>query len=85
MREQIATWEGRKGALLEQFFGERQSIEDSDQGRSFRAFWEFLMSPKSQDELTELLEAMFKLNAVSSLNSDPHFKRIHYDWLEAGE
>jgi len=85
VREQIATWEGRKGELLEQFFGERDSIADSDQGRSFRAFWDFLMSPASQDELTGLLEAVFELEAVSTLNSDPRFKRIHYDWLEAGE
>jgi uncharacterized protein DUF3375 len=85
VREQIATWEGRKGELLAQIFGERDAIADSDQGRSFRAFWDFLMSPGSQDELTELLEKVFELEAVSGLNSDRRFKRIHYDWLEAGE
>ena len=52
VREQIATWEGRKGELLEQIFGERDAIADSDQGRSFRAFWDFLMSPARQEELS---------------------------------
>lgn len=85
VREQIATWEGRKGELLAQIFGERDAIADSDQGRSFRAFWDFLMSPASQDELTELLDKVFELEAVNSFNSDRRFKRIHYDWLEAGE
>lgn len=85
VREQIATWDGRKGELLAQIFGERDAIADSDQGRSFRAFWDFLMSPASQDELTELLKRVFELEAVSTLNSDRRFKRIHYDWLEAGE
>ena len=85
VREQIATWEGRKGELLARIFGERDAIADSDQGRSFRAFWDFLMSPASQDELTELLEKVFELEAVSSLNSDRRLKRVHYDWLEAGE
>ncbi len=85
VREQIATWEGRKGELLAQVFGERDAIADSDQGRSFRAFWDFLMSPASQDELSELLAKVFELEAVRDLNSDPRFKRIHYDWLEAGE
>lgn len=85
VREQIATWEGRKGELLAQFFGERDAIADSDQGRSFRAFWDFLMSPASQDDLSELLEKVFELEAVRDLNSDRRFKRIHYDWLEAGE
>lgn len=85
VREQIATWEGRKGELLEQIFGERDAIAESDQGRSFRAFWDFLMSPASQDELTELLQKVMALEAVSSLNGDPRFNRIHYDWLAAGE
>ncbi len=85
VREQIATWEGRKGELLAQIFGERDAIADSDQGRSFRAFWDFLMSPASQDELTQLLEKVFALDAVQELNQDIRFKRIHYDWLEAGE
>jgi hypothetical protein len=45
-------WEGSKGALLEEIMGERDAIADSDQGRSFRAFWDFLMSSRRQEELT---------------------------------
>jgi hypothetical protein len=85
VREKIATWEGRKGQLLEGFFGERDAIADSDQGRSFRAFWDFLMSPSRQEELSDLLEKVFALPAIDSLDADPRLKRIHYDWLEAGE
>jgi hypothetical protein len=44
VRERIALWEGAKGALLEEIMGERDAIGDSDQGRSFRAFRDFLMS-----------------------------------------
>ena len=58
VRERIALWDGAKGELLEQFFGERDAIADSDQGRSFRAFWDFLMSPSRQEELGELLEGV---------------------------
>ena len=85
VREQIATWEGRRGELLTQILGDRDAIADSDQGRSFRAFWDFLMSPRSQDELTELLEKVYALEAVNRQIGDRRFKRIHYDWLEAGE
>jgi len=85
VREQIATWEGRKGELLGQIFGERDAIADSDQGFSFRAFWDFLMSPASQDELSELLRKVFELEAVNSLHGDRRFRRIHHDWLDAGE
>ncbi len=85
VREQIATWDSTKGALLEQIFGERDAITDSDQGRSFRAFWDFLMSPQSQDELSGLLEKIFTLDAIKNFVSDNRLKRIHFDWLEAGE
>ena len=85
VRERIALWEGGKGALLETIFGERDAIADSDQGRSFRAFWDFLMSPARQEELSTLLESVFGLSAVQSLAPDGRLKRVHYDWLEAGE
>lgn len=85
VRERIALWEGGKGALLESIFGERDVIADSDQGRSFRAFWDFLMSPVRQDELSTLLAAVFELSAVQALAPDSRLKRVHYDWLSAGE
>jgi hypothetical protein len=85
VREQIATWDGRKGELLERIFGERDAISDSDQGKSFRAFWDFLLSPVRQEELSDLLEKVFALEAIGSLHADPRLKRIHYDWMEAGE
>jgi flagellar motility protein MotE (MotC chaperone) len=85
VRERVSTWEGRKGELLEQIFGARDAIADSDQGKSFRAFWDFLMSPQSQDELTELLDQVFAMEALAGLTGDRRFKRIHFDWLEAGE
>ncbi len=85
VRERIALWEGSKGALLEEIMGERDAIADSDQGRSFRAFWDFLMSSHRQEELTALLERVLALPPVSALNPDARTRRIHYDWLEAGE
>jgi len=85
VRERITLWDGSKGALLQDILGERDLIADSDQGRSFRAFWDFLMSRSRQEELTELLERVFQLESVADMAPDPRFKRVHYDWLEAGE
>ena len=85
VRERIATWEGGKGTLLEDVFGERDLIADSDQGKSFRAFWDFLMSPARQDELTIRLAAVLANPAVQELGPDRRLLRVHYDWLEAGE
>ncbi|WP_347259158.1 DUF3375 domain-containing protein, partial [Methylocaldum sp.] len=85
VRERIALWDGGKGALLEEIMGERDAIADSDQGRSFRAFWDFLMSSRRQEELTELLDRVLNLPPVAELRPDARTRRIHYDWLEAGE
>ena len=85
VRERIALWEGSKGALLNEIMGERDAIADSDQGKSFRAFWDFLMSSRRQEELTERLEQILALPAVHELQPDSRTRRIHYDWLEAGE
>jgi flagellar motility protein MotE (MotC chaperone) len=85
VRERIALWEGSKGALLEVIMGERDAIADSDQGRSFRAFWDFLLSSSRQEELTALLGRVLALPAVADLNPDARLRRVHYDWMEAGE
>ena len=85
VRERIALWEGSKGALLEDIMGERDAINDSDQGRSFRAFWDFLMSGARQDELSTLLGRILALTPITELKPDARVIRVHYDWLEAGE
>lgn len=85
VRERIALWEGSKGALLEEIMGERDAIADSDQGKSFRAFWDFLLSSRRQEELNELLDRVLALPAVQNLNPDTRTRRVHYDWMEAGE
>lgn len=85
VRERIALWDGAKGELLEQIMGERDAISDSDQGRSFRAFWGFLMSTSRQEELTRMLDHVLALAPVMELKPDIRTRRVHYDWLEAGE
>ncbi|MQA91371.1 MAG: DUF3375 family protein [Gemmatimonas sp.] len=85
VRERITSGDGGKGDVLAEVFGEHDAINSSDQGRSFRAFWDFLMSAARQEEFTKRLERVFELDAVQSLTPDPRLKRIHYDWLSAGE
>ena len=85
VRERIALWSGGKGLLLEQIMGERDAIADSDEGRSFQGFWDFLMSNSRQEELTQLLDQVLSLAPVQALNPDARTRRIHYDWLAAGE
>lgn len=83
LREQIAGWDRSKGELLDDVVTNRKGIAESDQGRSFRAFYDLLLSAERQVELTDLLT---RLHAIESLpERDPRLARVHFDWLQASE
>jgi Protein of unknown function (DUF3375) len=83
LREQIALWEGSKGELLDDLFTNRSGIAESDQGRSFRAFYDLLLSSERQAELSELLDRLHEIDTIPDL--DPRLARVHYDWIDASE
>ncbi|WP_265520352.1 DUF3375 domain-containing protein [Oerskovia flava] len=94
MRERITGWDGAKGDLLDAVVGSRSAIADSDQGRSFHAFYDFLLDQQRQEEFTTLVARVQALPALSPDGAGPHpsadpsarrLRRIHYDWLDAGE
>jgi len=66
-RERIATWQGSKGELLAELVHGRSMIDSSDQGRSFQAFYDLLLSTSGQEELSMLLE---RLTGIVELGAD---------------
>lgn len=85
VRERMTLWEGGKGALLQDIMGQRDAIVDSDQGKSFKAFWDFLMSQSRQEELSHLLEHVLTLPSIRGMSPEDRLQHVHHDWLEAGE
>ena len=85
VRERITTGSNVKGKMLDDIFSEQDAITESDQGRSFKAFWSWLMSPASQDELQATLEKVLALPEIQSLQHDELLGRIRFRLLEAGE
>jgi len=83
LRQQIAGWSGSKGALLDETLGSRNSIAESDQGRSFQAFYDFLLSHQRQAELTDLLERLQGIGEIT--DHDERLARIHFDWIDASD
>lgn len=81
-RERIASWEGSKGDLLAELVGTRADINSSDQGRSFQAFYDFLLSHSRQEELSILLD---KVQSIDVLDTDRRLRTVHHDWSEAAE
>lgn len=84
-RERIARWEGSKGELLAEILEERDVITGTDQGRSFQAFFDYLMSPTRQEELGELLSSVLALPALEPLAPDRRLRKVHHDWHIAAE
>ncbi len=81
-RAKIAAWSGSKGELLAELVGSRSDIAGSDQGRTFQAFYDFLLSDARQDELAELLR---RASDVDSVVADRRLRTVHHDWSEAAE
>ena len=81
-REKIAAWDGSKGELLAELVGSRSEIAGSDQGRSFQAFYDFLLSEARQAELAGLLA---KVSALDMIEQDQRIRGIHHDWSEAAD
>jgi hypothetical protein len=81
-RERIASWDGSKGELLAELVASRADISSFDQGSSFQAFYDFLLSESRQDELAELLARVQQLTPVTA---DRRLRTIHHDWSEAAE
>ncbi|WP_458041988.1 MULTISPECIES: DUF3375 domain-containing protein [Bacteria] len=81
-REKIAGWDGGKGALLGELVSGRTDISSSDQGRSFQAFYDFLLSEGRQEELADLLATV---QAMPQLSADRRLRSVHHDWADAAE
>ena len=87
LREKIAGWHGGKGELLDDVLGSRESIAGSDQGRSFQAFYDFLLSQARQEELAKLLQGhgVAAWHGGRHAERDPRLRQVHHDWLDAAE
>ncbi len=84
MREQIAVWDKGKGKLLASVFQEQDGISHSEQGKSFAAFWRFLMSSSSQNDFDNTLNKVLQLKPVRELSVSQNIRSIDNDWVESG-
>ena len=84
-RKRIAQQDGHRGEVLNNIFDESDSIRESDQGRSFTSFWEFLMSLQHQQELDELLEQAHHLSPANEHNGVSFLGDLKLNLMEAAD
>lgn len=85
VREKQVNSNLKKGKLLDDIFKDQDFIWDTDQGRSFKAFWEFLMSQNKQDELDELIKIVSNLPEIQNIKHDDFIERIEVNLIDAGD
>lgn len=73
-----------KGKFLENIFKVQDLLYDTDQGKTFKAFWEFIMSRTKQDELEELLKALKDIPEIRQVKKGNFIDRLKINLVEAG-
>lgn len=74
-----------KGKLLDDIFSKQDFLWSTDQGKSFKAFWEFLMSRNMQEELELLITKINDLPAIQKIKNDTTIDRLKTNLVEAGD
>jgi hypothetical protein len=85
VREMITLSDKNKGDLLDEIFHQQNYIHDSEQGKSFSAFWEFLMSPNRQEELEHLTTTALEQTALKNIEDADFLRYIGFSLLDAGQ
>lgn len=76
----------QKKDLLNYIFDAYDELKDSQQGKSFYAFWEFLSSPDLQKEWDELTDTLYHTLADRQIDTkDLFLKEIKRHLFDAGE
>ncbi len=83
--EQITLQEEIKGGVLESVFEAENTIRASDQGKSFFAFWQLLTDASRSAKLEQLLENLYKIDAIKKLDNEKKLEDLKYDLLQSGE
>jgi hypothetical protein len=85
VREMITLSDKNKGDLLDEIFDQQNYIHDSEQGKSFSAFWSFLMSTDRQQELENLTQSALQQDALKNIEDANFLRYIGYSLLDAGQ
>lgn len=85
-RKQIITSSQSKGEVLSDLFEQQDFLSRTDQGKSFTAFWEFLLSQSKQTEFEELIRRMLDIPVVRQIkNENFRMELLRNNLIEAGD
>ncbi len=85
MREKIAKWDKSKGELVGDYFSEQNDIYCSDQGKSFNAFFEFIMSEDARFDFENTIKDIKQLDSLQGIVERSGIDSVVYDWLDGSK
>ena len=85
-RKKIITTSQVKGKVLEELFQQQDFLLDTDQGKSFIAFWEFLLSQSKQDEFEKVVEEVLSIPVIQQMKKENFsIDNIRNNLVDAGD
>ncbi len=79
--EQIASINEAKDKVLTSIFDVEDSIRESDQGKSFFAFWQILTDSNKNEEFSRMLEELYKIKEIAEFDKSRKLKNLKFDLL----
>jgi hypothetical protein len=73
-----------KGAVLDYVLKADEELMNSDQGQSFKSFWQFLLSPARQDEFERIINALYKREDIRSIDEGQFLRKLKKLLLDSG-
>jgi len=70
-----------KERLLGNIFDIEERIRQSDQGKSFFAFWQLLTNAKKSERLSKMIEGLYINSVILEFDKDKSLKNLKYDLL----
>ena len=84
-RQELVRRHASRGEVLADIFDHRATILDSDQGRTFRAFWEFLIDQGRRDEQEGFITRILDLPELTTERDRSFLPRLEMSLTEAGD
>lgn len=83
VQDDVVKWTRGKGELLEKIFSESDIIRKSEQGRSFMAFWRYLMLSQQQEDFRTTMAQISETAPIRELLPDHPLASINREWVRA--
>ncbi len=84
IREKIVSWDKSKSELIEDYFENANTINNSEQGKSFSAFLKFLNSNSAIAEFEDTINYLMELEPIKDIVKTSGIDELKKDWLAGG-